>query len=122
MAVVGIPVSHEDEALRAARAAAEMRRAIGEHGLEARIGINTGGVVVGGQGEAARQARNVSAWSFSIARQRAVVVPNGSSVIRSPDTRMALGPVTLARPPSAVTMTGASARECHPSYPSAVLR
>src|SRR3954454_12858527 len=51
MAVFGIPVSHEDDALRAARAAAEMRRAIGEHGLEARIGINTGGVVVGGEGE-----------------------------------------------------------------------
>ena len=26
-------------------------QAIGEHGLEARIGINTGGVVVGGEGE-----------------------------------------------------------------------
>ena len=51
MAVFGIPVSHEDDALRAARAAAEMRQAIGEHGLEARIGINTGGVVVGGEGE-----------------------------------------------------------------------
>src|SRR3954449_9495409 len=51
MAVFGIPVSHEDDALRAARAALEMRQAIGEHGLEARIGINTGGVVVGGEGE-----------------------------------------------------------------------
>ena len=51
MAVFGIPVSHEDDALRAARAAAEMRQAIAEHGLEARIGINTGGVVVGGEGE-----------------------------------------------------------------------
>src|SRR6476646_6078733 len=51
MAVFGIPVSHEDDALRAARAAAEMRHAIAEHGLEARIGINTGGVVVGGEGE-----------------------------------------------------------------------
>src|SRR4051812_33743836 len=51
MAVFGIPVSHEDDALRAARAAVEMREAIGEHGLEARIGINTGGVVVGGEGE-----------------------------------------------------------------------
>src|SRR3954453_8138324 len=51
MAVFGIPVSHEDDALRAARAASEMRQAVGEHGLEARIGINTGGVVVGGSGE-----------------------------------------------------------------------
>jgi class 3 adenylate cyclase len=51
MAVFGIPVSHEDDALRAVRAAAEMRAAISEHGLEARIGINTGEVVVGGEGE-----------------------------------------------------------------------
>ena len=51
MAVFGIPVSHEDDALRAVRAAAEMRAAIAAHGLEARIGVNTGEVVVGGGGE-----------------------------------------------------------------------
>jgi class 3 adenylate cyclase len=51
MAVFGIPVSHEDDALRAVRAAAEMRDAIVAHGLEARIGVNTGEVVVGGEGE-----------------------------------------------------------------------
>ena len=51
MAVFGIPVSHEDDALRAVRAASEMRAAIAEHGLEARIGVNTGEVVVGGEGE-----------------------------------------------------------------------
>ena len=57
MAVFGIPVSHEDDALRAARAAAEMRQAVGEHGLEARIGLNTGGVVVGGEGEHSSRRR-----------------------------------------------------------------
>jgi class 3 adenylate cyclase/predicted ATPase len=51
MAVFGIPISHEDDALRAVRAAAEMREATAAHGLEARIGINTGEVVVGGEGE-----------------------------------------------------------------------
>ena len=51
MAVFGIPTSHEDDALRAVRAAFEMREAIAGHGLEARIGINTGEVVVGGEGE-----------------------------------------------------------------------
>lgn len=51
MAVFGIPTAHEDDALRAVRAASEMGAAIGEHGLEARIGINTGEVVVGGEGE-----------------------------------------------------------------------
>jgi class 3 adenylate cyclase/tetratricopeptide (TPR) repeat protein len=51
MAVFGIPTAHEDDALRAVRAAAEMREAIAAHGLEARIGINTGEVVVGAEGE-----------------------------------------------------------------------
>ena len=51
MAVFGIPVSHEDDALRAVRAAAQMQAAISKHGLEARIGVNTGEVVVGGEGE-----------------------------------------------------------------------
>jgi class 3 adenylate cyclase/tetratricopeptide (TPR) repeat protein len=51
MAVFGIPVAHEDDALRAVRAASEMRNTTTAHGLDARIGINTGEVVVGGEGE-----------------------------------------------------------------------
>ena len=51
MAVFGIPVAHEDDALRAVRAAWEMREAVATHGLEARIGVNTGEVFVGGGGE-----------------------------------------------------------------------
>jgi class 3 adenylate cyclase/tetratricopeptide (TPR) repeat protein len=51
MAVFGIPVAHEDDALRAVRAASEMGLAVAAHDLEARIGINTGEVVVGGDGE-----------------------------------------------------------------------
>ena len=51
MAVFGIPVAYEDDALRAVRAAVEMREAVSVHGLECRIGVNTGEVVVGGEGE-----------------------------------------------------------------------
>jgi class 3 adenylate cyclase/tetratricopeptide (TPR) repeat protein len=47
MAVFGVPQVHEDDALRACRAAAEMRAAFPEIGLEAKIGINTGEVVTG---------------------------------------------------------------------------
>jgi class 3 adenylate cyclase/tetratricopeptide (TPR) repeat protein len=47
MAVFGIPVLHEDDALRAVRAAAEMRDALPELGLLARIGVMTGEVVTG---------------------------------------------------------------------------
>ena len=47
MAVFGVPVLHEDDALRAVRAAAEMRDALPELGLRARIGLTTGEVVTG---------------------------------------------------------------------------
>ena len=47
MAVFGIPVATEDDALRAVRAAVELRDHVHGLGLEARIGVNTGGVVAG---------------------------------------------------------------------------
>jgi class 3 adenylate cyclase/tetratricopeptide (TPR) repeat protein len=57
MAVFGIPIAHEDDALRAVRAAAEMREAVSalrhelrrERGVElaVRIGVNTGEAVTG---------------------------------------------------------------------------
>jgi class 3 adenylate cyclase/tetratricopeptide (TPR) repeat protein len=47
MAVFGVPMAHEDDALRAVRAAAEMREALPELGVRARIGVNTGEVVTG---------------------------------------------------------------------------
>src|SRR5437879_9672240 len=57
MAVFGIPVTHEDDAVRAIRAAAEMREALRllnkelerDHGatLACRIGVHTGEVVAG---------------------------------------------------------------------------
>ena len=58
MAVFGVPVVHEDDALRAVRAAAEIGDAVGglndelsrEHGIRivTRTGVNTGEVIVGG--------------------------------------------------------------------------
>jgi len=47
MAVFGVPVVHEDDALRAVRAAVEMREALPELGLQGRIGVMTGEVVTG---------------------------------------------------------------------------
>jgi class 3 adenylate cyclase/tetratricopeptide (TPR) repeat protein len=47
MVVFGVPAAHEDDALRACRAALEMRDALPELGVEARIGVNTGEVVTG---------------------------------------------------------------------------
>jgi class 3 adenylate cyclase/tetratricopeptide (TPR) repeat protein len=47
MAVFGVPQLHEDDALRAVRAAVEMRDALPQLAVQARIGLNTGEVVVG---------------------------------------------------------------------------
>src|SRR4029079_10670229 len=47
MAVFGVPSLHEDDALRACRAAMEMRDAFPELGVQGRIGVNTGEVVTG---------------------------------------------------------------------------
>jgi DNA-binding SARP family transcriptional activator len=47
MAVFGLPAVHEDDALRALRAAVEMRSAAAELGIDARFGVASGEVVVG---------------------------------------------------------------------------
>src|SRR5919201_369516 len=47
MAVFGVPLVHEDDALRTCRAAVEMREAMPELGVQGRIGIATGEVVTG---------------------------------------------------------------------------
>src|ERR1043166_4848843 len=47
MAVFGVPAVHEDDALRACRAAMEMREAFPALGIEGRIGVSTGEVVTG---------------------------------------------------------------------------
>jgi class 3 adenylate cyclase/tetratricopeptide (TPR) repeat protein len=76
MAVFGIPVSHEDDALRAVRAAAEMRAVMAEHGLEARIGVNTGEVVVGGTGETL-----VTGDAVNVAARLEQAAPSGEILI-----------------------------------------
>ena len=47
LAVFGVPQVHEDDALRACRAAVEMRDALPGLGIRGRIGVNTGEVVTG---------------------------------------------------------------------------
>src|SRR5581483_9970765 len=68
MAVFGVPSAHEDDALRAVRAAVEMRDALAElnrelpEALAVRTGVNTGPVVVGeGRTLATGDAVNVAA-------------------------------------------------------------
>jgi class 3 adenylate cyclase/tetratricopeptide (TPR) repeat protein len=75
MAVFGVPVVHEDDALRAVRAAVEMREALPELGLQGRIGVTTGEVVTGSEERLATgDAVNVAARLEQAAQPAEVLV------------------------------------------------
>ncbi len=98
MAVFGIPVSHEDDALRAVRAAWEIRDAVATHGLEARIGVNTGEVVVGGQGETlvTGDAVNVAARLEQAAAPGTILIGGETRLLVRDAVRVeAVDPLTL---------------------------
>jgi class 3 adenylate cyclase/tetratricopeptide (TPR) repeat protein len=76
MAAFGVPQAHEDDALRAARAALAMREAVDELELEARIGIEAGEVVVDGSEStfATGEAVNLAARLQEAARPGEILV------------------------------------------------
>jgi class 3 adenylate cyclase/tetratricopeptide (TPR) repeat protein len=75
MAVFGVPVVHEDDALRAVRAAARILEALPDLGVEARIGVNTGEVVTGTEERLATgDAVNVAARLEQAAAPREVLM------------------------------------------------
>src|SRR4051812_47719844 len=78
MAVFGVPQSHEDDALRAVRAALEMQRAVArlDGELEIRIGINTGEVVTGDE-----QTTLVSGDAVNVAKRLEAAAPSGAILV-----------------------------------------
>src|SRR5437660_12742967 len=79
MTVFGVPVTHEDDALRACRAAVEMRDALPELGIAGRIGVNTGEVVTGTEERLATgDAVNVAARLEQAAAPGEVLVGEGT--------------------------------------------
>lgn len=92
MAVFGVPRLHEDDALRAVRAALRMRVAAEALGLEVRIGVNTGEVVVGtGETLATGDAVNVAARLEQAASAGEILV--GEQTARLVRDELALRPV-----------------------------
>jgi class 3 adenylate cyclase/tetratricopeptide (TPR) repeat protein len=102
MAVFGIPLSHEDDALRAVRAAAEMRVAVADHGLEARIGINTGEVVVGGESETL-----VTGDAVNVAARLEQAAPAGDVLIGD-ETRALVRDAVVVEPVEPLALKGKS--------------
>ncbi len=81
MAVFGVPVVHEDDALRACRAAVAMRDALPELGIRGRIGVDTGEVVTGTEERLATgDAVNVAARLEQAAEPGEVLV--GAATVR----------------------------------------
>lgn len=92
MAVFGVPRLHEDDALRAVRAALLMRQSAAGLGLEVRIGVNTGEVVVGtGETLATGDTVNVAARLEQSAGAGEILV--GEQTARLVDGQVALSAV-----------------------------
>ena len=82
MAVFGVPVVHEDDALRACRAAVEMREAFPGLGFEGRIGLSTGEVVTGTEERLATgDALNVAARLQQAAQPGEVLIAEATRVL-----------------------------------------
>ena len=82
MAVFGVPTVHEDDALRACRAAMEMRDAFAGLEIEGRIGVSTGEVVTGTERRLATgDAVNVAARLEQAAQPGAVLVDQATNAL-----------------------------------------
>src|SRR5262245_33379670 len=97
MAVFGVPVVHEDDALRALRAAVEMREAFPELGVEGRIGITTGEVVTGTEERLATgDAVNVAARLEQAAQPGEILIGEETyRLTRDAVEGQAVGPIEL---------------------------
>jgi tetratricopeptide (TPR) repeat protein len=78
MAVFGVPIAHEDDALRAVRAAVEMRDALPDLGVQARIGVNTGEVVTG------TEERLATGDAVNVAARLEQTAPPGGVLLGAP--------------------------------------
>jgi predicted ATPase/class 3 adenylate cyclase len=104
MAVFGMPRMHEDDALRAVRAAAEMREVMADLNvslradfgvtLENRTGINTGEVVTGDSGDFQRLA---TGDTVNVAARLEQAAPAGEILIGEPTYRLVRDTVEVAQ-------------------------
>ena len=112
MAVFGIPQVHEDDALRAVRAATEVRDALerlnqelrSEHGIEiaVRIGLNTGEVVAG-EGDSAQTLVTGDAVNTA-ARLEQAAAPG--EIVLGEATHRLVGPLTTTEPLADLDLKG----------------
>ena len=99
MAVFGIPQAHEDDALRACRAAVEMREAFSDLGIAGRIGVSTGEVVTG------TEERLATGDALNVAARLQQAASPGEVLIAAPTRALAGGAVDV-EPVEALVLKG----------------
>jgi DNA-binding SARP family transcriptional activator len=85
MAVFGVPLSHEDDGLRACRAAIEVREALRTQGVEGRIGLTTGEVLTG------TEERLVTGDAVNVASRLEQVAQPGEVLVGQPTLALIRG-------------------------------
>ena len=101
MAVFGVPRVHEDDALRACRAAVEMRDALPELGLASRIGVNTGEVVTG------TEERLATGDAVNVAARLEQAAASGETLIGA-ETRLLVRDAVQVEPVEPLALKGKS--------------
>jgi class 3 adenylate cyclase/tetratricopeptide (TPR) repeat protein len=99
MAVFGLPVVHEDDALRGLRAAVDMRLALAELGIEGRIGVMSGEVVTG------TEERLATGDVVNVAARLEQAAPPGQILLGEQTLRLARGAVEV-EPVEPMTLKG----------------
>jgi len=101
MALFGAPIAHEDHARRACQAALEIQRGFAEHaarlrrdkgfGIQVRLGLNSGPVVVGAIGDDLRMDYTAQGLTTNLAARMQQAADPGSILLASPTHRLVEG-------------------------------
>lgn len=115
MALFGAPIAHEDHARRALHAALEVQRAFGEYAaglrrdrglsLQARLGLNSGPVVVGAIGDDLRMDYTAQGLTTNLAARMQQAADPGTILVAAPTYRLGEGYFRL-RPLGPVRVRG----------------
>jgi class 3 adenylate cyclase/predicted ATPase len=122
MAVFGVPLAHEDDALRACRAALEMRAALPALEIDGRIGVATGEVVTGtAERLATGDAVNLAARLQQTAQPGEILIAEGTQALVGAATELeAIEPLALkgkAKPVPAFRLCAVHEVERRPETP-----
>jgi class 3 adenylate cyclase len=117
MALFGAPIAHEDHARRAGQAALEIQRRFAEYaarlrrdkgfGIQVRLGLNSGPVVVGAIGDDLRMDYTAQGLTTNLAARMQQAADPGSILLAAPTHRLVEGYFRV-RPLGALRVRGAA--------------